>query len=180
LIEKLLEHNKSFVESNEYRGVKISKYPDKKIAILTCMDTRLVELIPNALGIKNGDVKMIKNAGGMVIDPFGSVVRSLLIAIIELGVEEIMVIGHTDCGVASVNPDDMIRHLIKRGVDKEHIAMMDYCGVDFKNWLKGFDTVEQSVQESVYMLANHPLMPKDVVIRGFIIDTETGEVNPVD
>ena len=59
-----------------------SKYPDKKIAILTCMDTRLVELLPAALGIKNGDVKMIKNAGGMVTNPFDSAVRSLLIGIV--------------------------------------------------------------------------------------------------
>ena len=96
MIDELLEYNKKFVESKKYENFKTSKYPDKKIAILTCMDTRLVELIPAALGIKNGDVKMIKNAGGMVTNPFGSVVRSLLIGIVELGVEEVMVIGHTD------------------------------------------------------------------------------------
>ena len=64
---------------------------------MTCMDTRLVELLPATLGLKNGDVKIIKNAGAVISNPFGSVVRSLLIAIFELGVEEIMVIGHTDC-----------------------------------------------------------------------------------
>mgnify|MGYP002657392336 FL=1 len=78
-------------------------FPDKKIAILTCMDTRLVELLPAALGIRNGDVKLIKNAGGMITGPFDSAVRSLLVGIIELGVEEVMVIGHNDCGVAQVN-----------------------------------------------------------------------------
>lgn len=64
---------------------------------MTCMDTRLVELLPAALGLKNGDVKIIKNAGAVISNPFGSAVLSLLIAIFELGVEEIMVIGHTDC-----------------------------------------------------------------------------------
>lgn len=103
MIDELLKYNEKFVESGEYKNFQTSKYPDKKIAILTCMDTRLVELIPAALGIKNGDVKMIKNAGGMVTNPFGSVVRSLLIGIVELGVEEVMVIGHTDCGVAGIN-----------------------------------------------------------------------------
>ena len=53
------------------------------------MDTRLTALLPAALGIKNGDVKMIKNAGGVISHPFGSVIRSLLVAIFELGVEEI-------------------------------------------------------------------------------------------
>lgn len=180
MIDELLKYNEKFVESGEYKNFQTSKYPDKKIAILTCMDTRLVELIPAALGIKNGDVKMIKNAGGMVTNPFGSVVRSLLIGIVELGVEEVMVIGHTDCGVAGINAKMMIEHLLKRGVSQDHIDMMRYCGIDFEKWLSGFDTVESSVEETVDILKNHPLMPKDVVIRGFVINTETGKLNPID
>ena len=180
MIDELLKYNEKFVESGEYKNFQTSKYPDKKIAILTCMDTRLVELIPAALGIKNGDVKMIKNAGGMVTNPFGSVVRSLLIGIVELGVEEVMVIGHTDCGVAGINAKMMIEHLLKRGVSQDHIDMMRYCGIDFEKWLSGFDTVESSVEETVDILKNHPLMPKDVVIRGFVIDTQTGKLNPID
>ena len=180
MIDELLKYNEKFVESGEYKNFQTSKYPDKKIAILTCMDTRLVELIPVALGIKNGDVKMIKNAGGMVTNPFGSVVRSLLIGIVELGVEEVMVIGHTDCGVAGINAKMMIEHLLKRGVSQDHIDMMRYCGVDFEKWLSGFDTVESSVEETVDILKNHPLMPKDVVIRGFVIDTQTGKLNSVE
>ena len=85
------------MENKAYEPYLTSKYPDKKLAILTCMDTRLIELLPAALGLKNGDAKIIKNAGGVITHPYGSVaVRSLLVAIIELGVEEVMVIGHTD------------------------------------------------------------------------------------
>ena len=180
MIDKVLEYNRNFVEDKGYEAFKTSKYPDKKIAILTCMDTRLVELLPAALGIKNGDVKMIKNAGGVVSSPFGSVVRSLLIGIVELGVEEVMVIGHTDCGVAGINAELMIKHLLERGVPQENIDMVRYCGVDFEKWLRGFDTVENSVNETVDILKNHPLMPKDVVIKGFVIDTETGKLNTLD
>ena len=92
VIDEILAYNKKFVEEKRYEQYAASKYPNKKIAIITCMDTRLVELLPAALGFKNGDVKIIKNAGGVVSNPFGSVIRSLLVAIIELGVEE--VIGH--------------------------------------------------------------------------------------
>ena len=56
MIDTILEYNRKFVESGEYEKYKTSKYPDKKIAILTCMDTRLVTLLPAALGIRNGDV----------------------------------------------------------------------------------------------------------------------------
>jgi len=71
MIDELLEFNRSFVENKGYEQYVTTKYPDKKIAIVTCMDTRLVELIPAALGLRNGDVKMIKNAGGTVTHPFG-------------------------------------------------------------------------------------------------------------
>ena len=103
MIEEMLAYNREFVRSKGYEQFQTSKYPDKKIAILTCMDTRLVELLPAALGIRNGDVKLIKNAGGMITGSFDSAVRSLLVGIVELGVEEVMVIGHNDCGVAQVN-----------------------------------------------------------------------------
>ena len=77
MIDEILKYNKEFVEEKKYEQYKTSKYPDKKIAIITCMDTRLTELLPAALGIRNGDVKIIKNAGGVVSHAFGSVVRSV-------------------------------------------------------------------------------------------------------
>ena len=159
-----------------YEKFAASKYPNKKIAILTCMDTRLVELLPAALGLKNGDVKIIKNAGGVVTSPFGSVIRSLLVAIIELGVEEIMVIGHTDCGVQHIDSDMMIHHMKERGISQESIDLMKYCGINFEEWLAGFDTVEQSVKDTVDTIRNHPLIPTDIRIGGYVINTVTGEL----
>lgn len=179
MIEEMLAYNKKFVEEKMYEKYATSKYPNKKIAILTCMDTRLVELLPAALGIKNGDVKIIKNAGGVVTNPFGSVIRSLLVAIIELGVEEIMVIGHTDCGVQHIDSEMMIGHMKARGISQESIDLMKYCGIDFEHWLAGFDTVEQSVTDTVNTIRNHPLMPHDIRIGGYVIDTDTGELTTV-
>jgi len=179
VIDEILAYNKKFVEEKQYEKYTTSKYPDKKIAILTCMDTRLVELLPAALGLRNGDVKIIKNAGGMVINPFGSVIRSLLIAIVELGVEEIMVIGHTDCGVRHVDSHAMIEHMKSRGVPQESIDLMKYCGVDFESWLAGFDTEEQSVMDTVETIKNHPLIPHDIRIGGYIIDTFTGALEVI-
>ncbi|MDE5813086.1 MAG: carbonic anhydrase, partial [Muribaculaceae bacterium] len=66
MIQELKEFNRKFVEEKGYERFATSKYPDKKIAIVTCMDTRLVELLPAALGIRNGDVKIIKNAGAPI------------------------------------------------------------------------------------------------------------------
>ena len=96
MIDQILEFNKSFVTSKAYEQYVTDKYPDKKLAVLSCMDTRLTELLPAALGLKNGDAKIIKNAGGLVISPFDSALRSLVVAIYELGVDT------TTCSFARV------------------------------------------------------------------------------
>ena len=139
MIEEMLKFNKAFVESKAYEKYATSKYPDKKLAIVTCMDTRLVELLPAALGIKNGDVKMIKVASGTITNPFDSAMRSLLIAIYELGVNEVMIIGHTGCGVQGMNAEEMLHLMKERGIDEEHISLMRHCGIDLDAWLHGFD-----------------------------------------
>ncbi len=180
MIDKILEYNREFVKNKGYEPYLTSKYPDKKLAILTCMDTRLIELLPAALGIKNGDAKIIKNAGGVVTQPYGSVVRSLLVAILELGVEEIMVIGHTNCGVQGMDGSEMLHKLVDRGIDREHIAIVRHSGINLEQWLGGFDSVEQSVRDTVEALETHPLMPKDIRISGYIMDSETGELSCVD
>lgn len=179
MIDQMLEYNKQFVESKAYEQFKTSKYPDKKIAIVTCMDTRLVELLPAALGIKNGDVKIIKNAGGTITNPFDSTVRSLLVAIYELGVNEIMIIGHTGCGVQGMDSKEMQHLMRERGIDDEHINLMKHCGIDLDSWLHGFDDTEAAVLETVDLVKNHPLVPKDIIVRGYIMDSEPGELKPI-
>ena len=92
MIDEILKYNKEFVEEKKYEQYKTSKYPDKKIAIITCMDTSLTDLMPAAQGIRNGEVKIIKKAAAVVSHAFVSVVRSGLVGIFELGIEEVMVI----------------------------------------------------------------------------------------
>ena len=180
MIDEIMEYNRKFVENKGYEPYLTSKYPDKKLAILTCMDTRLLELLPAALGIKNGDAKIIKNAGGVIVHPYGSVVRSLLVGILELGVEEVMVIGHTDCGVQGMDGSEMLDMLVERGIDQQHIDIVRHSGIDLERWLGGFESVESSVHETVRSLKEHPLMPKNVRISGFIMDSATGELTRVE
>lgn len=179
MIDQMLEHNRRFVEAKEYEAFATSKYPDKRIAIVTCMDTRLVQLLPAALGIKNGDVKIIKNAGGIITNPFDSTMRSLLVAVYELGVNEVMIIGHTGCGVQGMDASHLLGVMRERGVDDEHIQLMRHCGIDLEAWLHGFDDTATAVQETVDLVRNHPLMARDVVVRGYIMDSTTGELSPL-
>lgn len=179
MIDEILKYNSEFVSGHSYEKYLTSKFPEKKIAILSCMDTRLTELMPAALGLKNGDVKIIKNAGGAISHPFGSVARSLLIAIYDLGVEEILVIGHTDCGVQHMDSTRMLKKMKEKGISDEDINLIRYCGVDFDSWLSGFDSVEISVAETVELIVKHPLIPKDIKVYGFIMDSTTGELKSI-
>ena len=157
MIDTILEYNREFVANREFEKFATSKYPDKRIAIVTCMDTRLVELLPAALGIKNGDVKMIKNAGGTITNPFDSTVRSLLVAVYELGVNEIMIIGHTNCGVQGMDANEMLSLMRERGISEEHIRLMEHCGINLKDWLHGFEETDAAVEETVDLIKNHQI-----------------------
>lgn len=179
MIEEILKHNSEFVAQKGYEKFATSKYPDKKIAIVTCMDTRLVELLPAALGLRNGDVKIIKNAGGTITNPFDSTMRSLLVAVYELGVNEIMVIGHTGCGVQGMNAAEMLHLMRERGVSEEHISLMRHCGIDLDSWLHGFEETDAAVAETMDLIRNHPLMAQDVKVGGYIMDSLTGKLRVV-
>lgn len=176
-LEEILKFNKEFVENKEYEKYNTTKYPDKKIAILSCMDTRLTELLPKALDLKNGDAKIIKNAGGTVIHPFGSAMRSLLICIYEFDIKEIFIIGHYDCGISSMNTDKLIKKMIDQGIDIKTLDTLSRAGIKVKQWLHGFDCVEESVKESVAKVKNHPLMPENIAIHGLIMDPLTGRLD---
>ena len=111
--------------------------------------------------------------------PFGSVIRSLMVAIYELGVTEVMVIAHSDCGACHMSSAQMIEHMKARGIKQETIDMIRFCGVDFESWLYGFEDTEKSVKGTVEAIINHPLIPNDINVSGFIIDSVTGELTPV-
>lgn len=180
MIEEIQKHNEEFVRTKQYEKFATSKYPDKKIAIVTCMDTRLIELLPAALGFRNGDVKIIKNAGAAIVNPFDSTMRSLLIAVYELGVNEIMVIGHTGCGVEGMDAAEMLHLMKERGVSEEHITLMEHCGINLKEWLHGFDDVDAAITETVDLIARHPLMPPTGVrVQGFVMDSYTGALRRI-
>lgn len=179
MINEILNYNKAFVKNKEYEKYITSKYPDKKVAIVSCMDTRLTQLLPAALGLKNGDAKIIKNAGGIISHPFGSVMRSLLIGIYELDVEEILVIGHTDCGARHTDSQKMIEKMKARGIEQKNIDLLKYFGIDFNAWLGGFKDLEDSILKSVEIIRTHPLVPESVNVYGLVIDSVTGALKKV-
>lgn len=179
-INKVLEFNKEFVVSKSYDQYITDKYPALKLAVLSCMDTRLSLMLPAALGLKNGDAKIIKNAGGLIISPFDSAMRSLIVGIYELGVQEIMVIAHSNCGACHMSYDHFKKEMLERGIKESTLNIVNNCGINLAEWLDGFHDTEQSVRKTVAIIKNHPLIPQDITVKGFIIDSTTGALTPVE
>lgn len=179
MIDEIIAFNKTFVAQKGYEKYLTDKYPNKRLAVLSCMDTRLTELLPAALGLRNGDAKVIKNAGGLVISPFDSAMRSLVVAVYELGVEEVMVVAHSGCGACHMSFSHFHHEMSARGIEEETLETIRRCGIDLDEWLEGFNDTPASVKRTVDIIRNHPLMPKDIVVRGFIIDSETGALEEI-
>src|SRR6266436_274312 len=99
VIDEVLAANEIYSRTHELR--KLTPRPERKLAVLTCMDTRLSI---RTLGLKTGDAHIIRNAGGIVTD---DTLRSLLVSHYLLGTEEFMVINHTDCGLMNTNEQDL-------------------------------------------------------------------------
>lgn len=177
MIDDILKYNKQFVAAKGYEPYVTDKFPAKKLAVLTCMDTRLSVLLTQALGLKNGDAKIIKNAGGLVLSETDSAIRSLLVAIYELGVKEVMVVHHSTCGACHMNYSEFKPHMLEHGISEAVLAEWESKGI--AEWLEGFHDTEASVRKTVAAIVNHPLVPSDVTVRGFIIDSVTGELTEV-
>ncbi|HYK72739.1 MAG TPA: carbonic anhydrase [Pseudoneobacillus sp.] len=179
LLDKILSYNEKFVEEKRYEEYETTKFPNKKMVILTCMDTRLLELLPKAINASNGDIKLVKNAGALIMHPFGSIMRSILVAVYELQAEEVIVIGHHDCGMSGMKAEPVIEKMKLKGITEETLQTLSYSGINVSEWLEGFTSVNDSVAHSVDIVKKHPLMPKDIPVHGLVIDPKTGKLDLV-
>lgn len=178
MIDPILERNRAFIDSEGHRRYCATKFPRLKTAVISCMDARLVHLLPAALGLKDGDVVLIKNAGGRITDPYGETMRAVMVALYELGVEDVMVVGHTDCGAQGISAEMLARHMRERGIPSETIERLEK-EKDLDGWLSGFGSNEDDVHATCRMLREHPLIPVDLHIHGYVIDVVTGALTHV-
>jgi carbonic anhydrase len=148
--------------ADELAAPGLSPRPRRKVAVLSCMDTR-IDLYP-MLGIERGDAHIIRNAGGLVTD---DALRSLSVSQRLLGTDEIVVVMHRGCGLHGASEDDFRQMLAGDGV--------------LPTWRLGaFDDIEDTLRHSLARLRTSPELPHRDHIRGFIFDPETGALLEVD
>ena len=158
--DELLANNDAYAAA--FANGELPAPPAKKVAVVACMDARLNVFA--ALGLREGDAHVIRNAGGAVTD---DTIRSLAISQRLLGTEEIVLIHHTGCGMLTFTDDDF-----KRAIQEETGLKPPWAA-------EAFPDLEEDVRQSLRRIETSPFVTKHQSARGFVFDVATGKLNEV-
>ncbi|MGI5840108.1 MAG: beta-class carbonic anhydrase [bacterium] len=167
LLDEIMNANRKFI--SETTLPVLDHHPHKHLAVVTCMDTRLLEALEPLLGIKRGEALEIRNAGNTVTEDRGDVIRSLVGAVYQLGVKEVLVVGHTNCGMAGVDTEGLAAKMRAAGVTEAAIAELD-----LPNWIGTFASEEENVIRTVERIKASPYLPAAIPVHGLLLDIGTG------
>jgi carbonic anhydrase len=158
--DQLIENNEAYAETFDKADLPLP--PAKKVAVIACMDARL--LPSKILGLEEGDAHVIRNAGGVVTD---DEIRSLAISQHLLGTEEVVLVHHTDCGMLTFTDEQFAQRLEEE------------TGVRPSWSAESFDDLEQNVRDSITRIQASPFIPRKDKVRGFVYEVESGRLREV-
>src|SRR5881394_1020023 len=159
--DELLSNNEAYAASFDKGDLPMP--PGKKLAVVACMDARIV--VSRILGLDEGDAHVIRNAGGVITD---DEIRSLAISQRLLGTEEIILIHHTDCGMLTFKDDEF-----KASIQQE-------TGIKPEWAAEAFGDLDEDVRQSIARIKASPFIPRTDSVRGFVYEVETGRLREVD
>jgi carbonic anhydrase len=155
-----LANNAAYARS--FTSADLPTPPAKKVAVLACMDARLN--VYGALGLREGDAHVIRNAGGVATD---DAIRSLVISQRLLGTREIILIHHTDCGMLTFRDDE-----VKAAIEADTGLRPPFA-------LEAFPDPAQDVRQSIRRITASPFVPHRDSVRGFVYEVATGKLREV-
>jgi carbonic anhydrase len=177
ILKEVLSANSAYAKDFGDKG-NLPMPPGRHFAILTCMDARLDPA--KYAGLAEGDAHVIRNAGGRASD---DAIRSLVISYKLLGTREWFVIHHTDCGMETFT-DGIMRQLLASSLETATIDENGWRDTgkgpgstegDYIDWLTISDNAK-SVVEDVKRIKEHPLVPPEIPVYGYIYDVKSGRL----
>lgn len=159
-IDELLANNEAFATALPTRHLDVR--PSRRLAIVTCMDSRLDVFA--ALGLGDGEAHVLRNAGGVITD---DVIRSLAVSQRRLGTREIMLIHHDDCGMQTLTDDGF------------RAELQEDTGVAPAFAVESFTDVEADVRQSILRVRRSAFLPHRDEVRGFVYDVDTHQLREV-
>ena len=180
VVGEVVAANKAYVQTFGKKG-ELPLPPGRRFAILTCMDARLDPA--KYAGLAEGDAHVIRNAGGRATD---DAIRSLVISHKLLGTQEWFVIHHTNCGM-ELFADEVIADLLEDDLStasfdgKTWSNLRHHGGHAAGHFIKWHTIKNQpdSVTQDVRRIREHPLVPTNVPVYGYVYDVRTGRLDEV-
>jgi len=160
-MDELLANNEAFAASLPARHVDLR--PSRRLAVVTCMDSRLNVFA--ALGLGDGEAHVLRNAGGVITD---DVIRSLAVSQRRLGTREVMLIHHTDCGMQSLTDDGF------------RAELQQATGVAPPFAIESFSDLDAAVRQSILRVRRSDFLPYRDRVRGFVYDVDTHRLREID
>ncbi|MCW2948708.1 MAG: putative carbonate hydratase [Actinoallomurus sp.] len=159
--DDLLAANEKFTRT--FQDSDLTGAAVRGLAVITCMDSRIDPL--GLLGLTPGDAKILRNAGARVTD---DVLRTLILAVYLLGVDRVLVMPHTDCGMSKVTDDDVHALAAQRGVDTRSLEFRTVPDQD------------TALRHDLLRIRTSPFLPADMAVGSAIYDVHTGKLMPVE
>lgn len=175
-LEEIVKYNQYFVNEKRFTPFSTREHQEKPVLILSCMDSRFIELIPEVMNLNIEAAKIIQNDGGRISHPFGSVMRSIIVSIYELNVNEIFVIGRNECDEKNTQ-SSCLHKLMEDDHSLHKIKTLQHVGINVEKWLKEYDNPVDGLRQSVKMIKNHPLLPDSIAVHGLMMDSKTGKLD---
>ena len=161
VIDELVANNGGFAASLPDKHLDVQ--PSRRLAIVTCMDSRLDVFA--ALGLGDGEAHVLRNAGGVITD---DVIRSLSVSQRRLGTREVMLIHHTDCGMQKLTDDGF------------RAELQEATGVSPAFAIESFADVDVDVRQSILRVRRSTFLPHRDHVRGFVYDVDTHQLREVE
>ncbi len=174
VIDEILVANETFL--SKHQPAQLSHLPRRRVAVVTCMDTRLTHLFEEALGLHRGEVLQLRTAGATIPEgqeTNGDLIRSLAGGIYLLDVREVLVVGHTDCGLSHGNLARLTASMQALGVDPSTLPEQ---GDDLLRWLGTFQDVRENTLRTARAIRTSPYLPRSIPVHALVIDVETGKL----
>lgn len=156
----------------------------KKVLAITNVNFLLKGELSKNINVSPENLIVFKSFGTVISQPYGCLLRNIIIAVYKNNVDKIYIIGDKDCTENVMDYHLFLESVKKEGISDDIIRTIDYlientliAGKNYGliNWLEGSKTVEENIAIGVKMLKEHPLIPKRISVYGLIYNRQTND-----
>ncbi|WP_223701828.1 carbonic anhydrase [Sutcliffiella deserti] len=157
-------------------------FENKKSLVITGLNQKLQPLFPIITNKREEDLIIINSVGPFISQPYGCLVRNVILAVYNENIEDVFIIGEVETGSHESKKKELYSKLQDSGITVKTIHTINYIEAvkpDFLAWLAGPADAKEAVQSSIKLLKSNPILPDSLPVYGYIVDVDSGEFKTV-